>query len=567
MQEPLHIRNLNRARDWYNPLRGLNVQRVVALLEEGERGKYDALQKLNRMAEKRHPTLRALKHRRLAALKKLDWDVKVPSELPAGITAAQAAAQQRTLRTAYEAIGNLPEVFEWLALPTFRGFSHLEPRHLDDDPAAPIVRLNPVPQWHWGRNPDNFDEWLYDAEARGSLTSAVPVDPAGFIIREVDDPLYEIALLCFLRRNLAKKNWTVFQEDYALASIFAMLGENTPLDKVKEWLELVKGVTGNSRGALPPGAKIEALDLGNLDGVQFENFIKAEDADLVLAGTSGLLTMLTAAGGLGNEAQGQNHQEAFDTLALAESMDISAVLQTQFDRRILAAEYPSQKPVAYFQLAAQDVEDLDALAERLVKLRNAGFTALADELSEKFGLTLEAAAGQGPAPAGAGAPGGGDQGGSAGGSPPSVETALKNRETPAQRPASVAAGLAAGLPAEASAKAGREARFMAAAEAALAEADRAVMAPLIHRVAPIRAELVRLAGLDEKDDATFAAGLEALQPRLIALQADIPALERQVLTGRPDLEDAFTDIVGTAFVSGVVQAGEARQAALKEAKP
>lgn len=531
MKMPLHVRELNRAREWYNPLRGLDVQRVVYLLEEGERGKFDDLQKLNRMAEKRHPTLRALKHRRLAALSKLDWDIKIPSELPAGITAAQAEAQADFLRSRYEQIENLPDAIEFLALATFRGFSHLEPRHQDDDPSLPIVRLNPVPQWHWVRDQEDFSIWRYDADAKGNVTSSTPIDATQFIIREVDDPLCEIALLCFLRRNMGKKNWTVFQEDYALASIFATLGENTPTDKVPEWLELVKKVTNNSRGVLPPGSTVTPLELGNLDGVQFENFIKAEDSDLVLAGTSGLLTMLTADTGMNGDSQGDNHEETFAQLALAEAMVISALMQRQFDKPALAADFPSQPPVAYFELAAKDEEDVDALADRVAKFHGAGFRADPQEVSEKSGLKLTAA----PEPAAPADPGGDPD------NPPAEpeRDPLKNRANPAL----VATGT--------------EARFMANAERRLAAADRAILAPVVALVGPIRAELARLA--DEQDDAAFDAGMAALQPRLRQLQAQLPDLEEKVLGANPELDDAFSEIIGTALASGLAEGAEQRR--------
>lgn len=528
MKPPLHIREINRAREWYNPLRGLDIARVVLLLEEGERGKYDDLQKLNRMAEKRHPTLRALKHRRLSALKKLDWDIKIPSKLPAGMTARQADAQAQTLRERYEAIENLPQAIEFQALATFRGFAHLEPRHHDDDPTEPVTLLNPVPQWHWVRDSQNFDIWKYDAEAKGNETSAVAIERSHFIIREVDDPLCEIALLCFLRRNFAKKNWTAFQEDYAIPSIFAMLGENTPPDKVAEWLEIMKRVTNNSRGALPPGATVQPLDVGGLDGVQFDNFIKAEDSDLVMAGTSGQLTMLTANTGMNGDGQSDAHEETFMALAIAEAMEINAIFQKQFDKPILAAEYPSQKPVAYFHLAAEDQEDATALAERLVKLKQAGFEAEEGEVSEKMGMKLKRTTVVAPGPL----------------NPETdPDKALTNR-----RPSDAMA-------------AGNAARFMAHAEAMLSEADRADLAPVIARVAPIRAEMARLVGLD---DAAFAAGMEALRPQLRALQAVLPELEKQVLASRPELEAAFTDIIGTAFLSGAVSASETRRPMLKK---
>lgn len=522
MKGALHLQEINRARDYYNALRGLDIGRVVRLLDDAERGKYDELQKLNRMAEKRHPTLKGLKSRRLSALKKLTWDVKVPDTLPAGITAAQAETQRVRLRSDYDQIGNLPQVFEFLALPSFRGFSHLEKRYPDDDRSAPCNELRPVPQWHWLRDPQTW-EWKYDATARYAVQSAVPIDPADFIIREVDDPLCEIALLCFIRRGLAKKDWTSFMEDYALPSVFAMLGENTPLDKVKEWLEIMKQVTSNSRGALPPGSTIETLEAGQLDGVQFQSFIKAEDEDLVLAGTGGLLSMLTANTGLGGDKQGDNHEGAFDAIAQAEAMEITAIMQRQFDRPLLQREFPSQPVVAYFELAALDQEDVDALAERTVKFSQAGFEADADQLSEKSGMKLTRKAPALSLPNGAPVP-------PAPGDPAALsqaEVALKNRAV--------------------AAAAGREARFLANSQAALTGAEIAALKPVLERAAAL-AEIA--------DDAAFEAAYREFQ-------ADLPALEAQCLGDQASaaLETAFEEVIGTALVGGALEAAKARKQA------
>lgn len=521
MNPPLHVQEINRARDYYNPLRGLDIPRVVHLFEQAERGRFDEIQKLNRAAEKRHPTLLALKTRRLGALKKLDWDVKVPDTLPAGVTAQQAEAQRVYLRSVYEGIENLPQAVEFLAKATFRGFAHLEKRYLDDKPGNPLVRLNPVPQWHWLRDPQEWD-WRYDALARYAKASAVPIDPADFIIREVEDPLCEIALLCFIRRVLAKRNWTAFQQDYAIPSIFAMLGENTPLDKVAEWLELVKKVTNNSRGALPPGSSVETLEAGKLDGVQFQNFIDAEDRDLVLAGTGGLLTMLTAPTGL-NSDQGGQHGEAFDTIAEAEAAEITALFQAQLDKPELEANFPGQRIVAYFELAAEKAEDVAALADTVAKFAAAGLEADADEVSEKANLTLTRKVPPALPVADPNA------------AAPVNDPALKNRRvTPAVMPAGVAAGLAAG----------REARFLANSERLLREGDLAALKPLLERAA----------ALDGITDP------EAWAKAFAQLQADLPALQAQCLGDAPtsQLEDAFDATYGAAMASGFAAGAEKR---------
>lgn len=518
MKPPLHLQEINKAREWYNPLRGLSVQRAAQLLEQGERGRYADLQKLYRMAEKRFPVLRALKRRILGGLVELDWSVKIVAEIPEGFTQAQAEAQQKLLRSRYDAIENLTKAIEHLALAEFRGYSHLEPRYPDNDPSRPANRLNPVPQWHWFRDNQTWT-WRYDPEARDQEAGSTEIDEADFIIREVDDPINEIALLCFIRANDSIKNWDAFRDDYAIPMLFAILGENAPEGKVKEWLELMEKVTKNSRGALPPGSSVESPDVGNLDGKQFQQHIAFMREEVVLAGTSGLLTMLTAPGS--GTLAGSAHQEAIDLIISALAGQVAGTLQAQFDKRVLAEEFPSQPVLAYFSLASEEPEDLNAAAERLAKLKTAGFQADADEVSEKFGLTLTAAAT--PAPI--------DPNVDPGSADP-----LKNRAT------EVAA-------------AGKQARFEANTVHDVAAADLVTLQPIIDLVAPVRAEMARVAQLD---DAGFAAGMAALQPRLHEVQAKLPALEKQILTDHPELENAITDAIGTAFVSGIAEAALAR---------
>lgn len=523
MKPPLHLQEINKAREWYNPLRGLSIQRAAQLLEQGERGRYADLQKLYRMAEKRFPVLRALKRRLLGGLSELDWSVKIVSEIPAGFTQAQAEAQQKELRGRYDAIENLPQAIEHLGLAEFRQFAHLEPRYPDNDPAKPAHLLTPVPQWHWFRD-DQTWAWRYDPEARDQESGSTLIDPADFIIREIDDPINEIALLAFIRANDSVKNWDAFRDDYAIPMLFALLGENTPADQVEKWLALVEKATKNSRGALPPGSDLKTVELSKLDGEQFQTHVGFQREEVVLAGTSGLLTMLTAPGS--GTLAGSAHQEAIDLVINALAGKVAATLQAQFDKRILAAEFPSQPVLAYFSLEAEEPEDLNAEAERLVKLRNAGFQADADEVSEKFGYTLTVAAT--PAPVDPNSP-----------EPDPLAPPLKNRAIDPQEQA-------------------KQARFESASERLLAEADLATLQPIINRVQPIRAELARIVDLD---DAAFAAGMAAIEPLRQQLVRDLPDIEAQILTDHPELENAFLDVLQTAYVNG------AGAAALAHRKP
>lgn len=511
----LYQKERNRAREYYNPLRGLDISRLVRLLEASERGRNADLQRLYRMMEKRYYVLLTLKSRRLGAIKKLNWSIKVPDELPKGFTEAQAEAQADLLRSAYEQIVNLPQAVEHLALATFRGYAHLEKHYVDDKPSLGICRLQPVPQEHFFRDQQTW-AWRYDPEARDQDSGSTPIEDGDFILREVADPINEIAVLCGLRANMSKKDWDAFCEDYGLPSVFFSLSENTPTEKVKEWLAIAEQVTGNSRGALPPGGTVTPIDLAS-DGIQFEKHMLWQEREVVLAGTGGLLTMI-AASGTGTLAGGA-HQEAFDLLAIAEAMEVSAILQEQFDQPLLAQEFPGQPVLAYFELAAEDTEDLDKLADRLAKLKNAGFDADEAEVSEKFGLKLKRSA----TPVAFGAPDANQPPDANGAKPP-----FANRAT-----------------AEAQANAGSEARYLAGAQNLLRSAELIALQPLIERTAALAAVI--------DDDAAFEAGYRKLM-------ADLPALEAQCLGDKASapLEKAFDEILGGAMAGAISNAAETR---------
>ncbi|MBC2592688.1 DUF935 family protein [Ruficoccus amylovorans] len=503
---PLHRASHARQRDYTNPLRGLDLPRAVRLMEEAERGRSADLMWLYRMVEKRDSTVKGLKLRRLTALGKLDWDIKIPDRLPPGMTAEQAEQQADSLRAMYDEIENLPQAIEHLALATFRGYAHLEKHYYANNPALPVIWLEPVEQWFCVRHPQSW-EWVYDSTGRGSTSTGRIIDPRHWVVREVDDPVNEIALIAHIRKNLAQKDWDAFLEDFGIPSIFGILSQNTPPDQVREWLDIINQVTGNSRGALPPGSDIKSVALGSQGDVPFKAHKDEQREEVVLAGTGGLLSMLTAPTGLNSE-QAKVHEAAFDAIAIAEAGVISSLLQQQLDKPHLHREFPGQKQAAYFSLAAAEEESIDALGDLLVKLASAGLEAEENQISEKTGLKLRRRV---AAPAMPGYPGTGG-------------------------------GMFANRAPAAALDQVREERFLASAADELARADRQALAPLIARVEQV---------LQIEDEAAFTAALEQLR-------SDLPELEKQCLgdeASRP-LETAFENILATAFANGVSGRGD-----------
>ena len=140
-------------------------------------------------------------------------------------------------------------------------------------------------------------------------------------------------------------------------------------------------------GALPHGADIKFPSAGLKGDIPFETFCDAQDKDVVLAGTGGLLTMLSMPQGLGHGSS-QQHQDAFEEIAHADALKVSEVLQTDFDRVEINEAFPGEPVCVYFELAAKDDEDVAKLADTVVKLEGVGLQTSAEEIGPRVGLAL-----------------------------------------------------------------------------------------------------------------------------------------------------------------------------------
>ena len=393
----MHIKSANSWRDHFNPLRGLTMSRAVMYLEEGERGAYADLQWLFRYIEKRDATLRGGKRSLLSAVTEMDWDIKMVDEarLPVGFTKAQAEAQAVTLRTAYDAVANLTAAIEFLGLAEFRGYAHLEKIRAAN---GVVVNLLPVEQWYWCREGVN-GVWTYNANAKPGAVHGEEVDLSRFIIREIEDPINEIALIAFVRKQLGRKDEDGFVESFGIPSIFAIMPQNVPAGRESEYQELAEQVIGDSRGALPHGADIKTVDAGARGVAPFRDYQEALDKEIVMAITSGQLTML-AESGSGTLAGGA-HNETFMRVARALAKRISMAFQRQFDLEVLAEKHPGQPPLAYFEILANEEMEVGEVVKDVKGLKEAGFAVDAGWLEEKTGypvtVVVETAPGGGPA--------------------------------------------------------------------------------------------------------------------------------------------------------------------------
>jgi len=343
----------NLWREYVNPLRGLTMERIVQLIEQGERGAFADLQWFYQAMERSDALIATVVQRRRAALLGCGWDV-VPEMKPsdAGLANEQAAF----LRDEYDKVGNLREAVSFLTTTTFRGYAHAE-KVVDGN--GNVTRLEPVEQWFWCRK-GMFGEWTYNREARSGLDEGEPVERGNFVLVEAPIAMDRILAVQYFRRNLCQRDWDSFLDVYGIPSVFFVGPPNVSEEKEKEYLSVAQSLVKDGRGYLPNGADVKYVDGGGKGKPPFRDHLDYLDRQIVLLGTGGLLTMLTESGS--GTLAGSAHQEAFNQVAKADSVMVSEVLRRDFDKPLLAASFPGWPVEAGFELRMEEVGGMAGVA-------------------------------------------------------------------------------------------------------------------------------------------------------------------------------------------------------------
>ncbi|WP_168442318.1 phage portal protein family protein [Pontiella desulfatans] len=364
-------------RDAYNPLRGLNLSRLTALQEAGERGQYADLQWLYYYMERSDAMIHSVIQRRRAALLSLDWDIRIVSQAQHDPRAQQ---QADFLRMAYDNIDNFREAVSFLFTGFFRGFAHLE-KHWAAN--GLIERLEPVEQWFWLRD-GLFGDWEYNAGANPGTLRGEPIESADFIIHETA-ALDRILSVLYLRKNLSQRDWDSFLSVYGIPAIFLVGPPNVPEDKQKEYQTIAEQILSDGRGFLPHESDIKFVNGGG-DKPPFHDQIKYLDEQITIAATGGLLTMLAEAGS--GTLAGGAHQDTFLQIAKSDAVTLAGVLQNAIDVPLLQQHFPGQPVQAYFEFSPNLTQETRQVVQDALLLKAAGLEVKPEEISEKTGYSL-----------------------------------------------------------------------------------------------------------------------------------------------------------------------------------
>lgn len=371
-----------------NPLRGLTPATVVGYLEAGQRGELPMLMWLYHIIEQSDPDLLALVERRISAVCEMDWNiVSAPSAEPED----GKRNTEEALRAAYDRIENLQQAIAHLALASFRGFSICQLQDAEGNPAAPGVatRIACLPHWNFVRDGIR-PVFKWNPEARQTSFDSLagePLDPTRdrLLIRVVERPINRIALVKFIRSNFTQKAWADYIEKVASDGVFIVGPPGVPDEKAPEYKANAESASAGGGGYLPYQSDVKFAN-AQRGLAPFEAHMRFLREQLVMAGTGGILTMLSEPTGIGGGATGA-HANAFKTIARKEAREISEVFQRYFDKPLLQSLFPGEPVSAWFELAYREETDSAALVSQVVQLAQV-FDLDPSEISEKTGLTL-----------------------------------------------------------------------------------------------------------------------------------------------------------------------------------
>ena len=389
MSRIAQLKSWNRYRESYNPLRNLTMARAVGILEQAQRGMMADLQWLYAAEtgiEATDPDLYAIIERTVSGISDMGWQIVTADEDAIGYDAKLAEEQKDFLAASYAKCDNLSAAIEHLAMARFRGFAHLQP-WLTPDWA--IEHLEPLPQWNMVRDGIRA-EWAWNPQALqksfASLGADAVLTPDSYIVIDNRRPVNRIALIKYVRATTSEKDWDGYVDIYGIPGVFVIMPPNIPQGQEDDYRKAAIDSAEAGSGALANGSDIKTLS--EVRGAQpFQLRLEWLQKQLVLAGTGGLLTMLSEPTGIGGGSTG-SHDAVWQTIVRHAAKKIEQAMAEQYDRRALAAVFPGRPALASFSLRTKQEKDVGSSVDNISKLSTAGYLVDPKQVEEETGYTV-----------------------------------------------------------------------------------------------------------------------------------------------------------------------------------
>lgn len=369
-------------REQRNELPWLTPQRAVELYEAWRRGELADVQRVWEQLEETDDTLMTVLDKRQRALADMPWAILTDAEAIGDDKerARKAELQQAYLQTVFNAVENLEEAFVHLGMADFRGVAALEITG-----NMQRMRWEVIEPWCLAR-PVRRGPWLYNAKADVTYSVLEEMDAERIIVREAR-PIDLACMFLIVDKMHAIHGWDAFLDVFGNPSIFLELPPATGEQMARVYDALAKRIIGDGRGTVPSGSKFQTVETRQNNCDSFEKRARWCADAIITVATGGLLTV-TAESGSGTLA-GNAHADSFENLVAGSAASITAAINKQFVRRLLAEAFPEDPPLAYFSLAPEPADERMELAQLLATLKTAGWQTTQEKAAELMQMDVE----------------------------------------------------------------------------------------------------------------------------------------------------------------------------------
>ena len=369
-------------REQRNELPWLTPQRAVELYEAWRRGELADVQRVWEQLEETDDTLMTVLDKRQRALEDMPWAILTDAEAIGDDAerARKAELQQAYLRTVFNAVENLEEALVHLGMADFRGVAALEITG-----NMQRMRWEVIEPWCLAR-PVRRGPWMYNAKADVTFSTLEEMEKERIIVREAR-PIDLSCMFLIVDKMHAIHGWDAFLDVFGNPSIFLELPQATNEQMAKVYDALAKRIIGDGRGTVPSGSKFQTVETRQNNCDSFEKRAKWCADAIITVATGGLLTV-KAESGSGTLA-GSAHTDSFENLVAGSAASISATINKQFTRRLLAEAFPNDPPLAYFSLAPEPADERMRLAQLLATLKTAGWQPTQEKVAELMQMEVE----------------------------------------------------------------------------------------------------------------------------------------------------------------------------------
>lgn len=382
------VQQANLYRDSLNPLRMLTMPRAVSMMEQAQRGIFPDLMwtyGADTGIEGTDADLMVILERSLAAVCDSEWQVEQIDSDTQGFDQVLADDQEAFLREHYEGCENLREAWEHLALARFRGFAHVNPQF---GPSGTLCRLEPLDQWNFCRA-GSRGAWYWNPKATQVEATSLGADnlltARDYVMMEWKRPVNRIGIIKYVRQSVSEKDWDYYIECYGIPGTFVIMPQQIPAGQEEKYLQAAEDASKAGSGALPAGSSVTVPGEGTRATQPFQPRLEWLQKQLVLAGTGGLLTVLTESGS--GTLAGSVHEQAFRQIGRALANRISEAFQQQFDKPKLQEQFPGRPVQAYFEIKARQQKITAEIVKDFVALAGA-FELDPEEVTRETGYTV-----------------------------------------------------------------------------------------------------------------------------------------------------------------------------------